>query len=68
MGFILTNKEADQLFLIQHELAIDRYKQFDEMQIAAQLISGLIARTGNGVRITALGYQALVWLREGLRN
>ena len=68
MGFQLTNKEAEQLLLIQYELATDRFKQFDEVQIDAQLISGLIARTGNGVRITALGYQALVWLREGLRN
>jgi hypothetical protein len=68
MGFQLTNKESEQLLLIQYELATDRFKQFDEVQIDAQLISGLIARTGNGVRITALGYQALVWLREGLRN
>ena len=68
MGFLLTNKEAEQLLLIQYELATDRFKQFAEVQIAAPLKSGLIARTGMGVRITALGYQALVWLREGLRN
>lgn len=68
LGFQLTNKEAEQLLLIRYELETDRFKTFTEVQIAAPLKSGLIARTGHGVRITALGYQTLVWLREGLRN